>query len=114
MELSQWFARVWGSPTGSIRAHRLRPSAMTPAVEPLESRLYLGALPGAEAVVWVDPADALPPEPAVVELVSYQAEAGLEDESLLEVPSQDPAEVNSHAAGDSTASSQSGNAPNDL
>lgn len=114
MELSQWFARVWGSPTGSIRAHRLRPSAMTPAVEPLESRLYLGALPGAEAVVWVDPADALPPEPAVVELVSYQAEAGLEDESLLEVPSQDPAEVNSHAAGDSTASSQSGNAANDL
>ncbi len=110
MVMSNWLSRVWGSGTGNVRAHRLRPSTATPAVQPLESRLYLGALPGAEAVVWADPADALPPEPAIVELVSYQTEVGLVDESLLEVPSQDPAAVTSDLAPEPTNASKAANA----
>ncbi|MBI1345974.1 matrixin family metalloprotease [bacterium] len=70
---SDWLMSLRGAPRPSHGTHRLRPSIRTAAVQLLETRLYLGALPGTDAVAWGETDTTPPPEPAIVELVSYES-----------------------------------------
>lgn len=69
---SDWLSFLQSRNRHRLVTHRLRPGTHTTAVQLLETRLYLGALPGADAVAWGDPDEAPPAEPAIVELISYE------------------------------------------
>lgn len=69
---SDWLSHLRGRGGKQRLNHRLRPQNQTSAVQLLETRLYLGALPGTDTVAWGDSDEPLPAEPAIVELMSYE------------------------------------------
>jgi len=80
---SDWLSYLRSRNRNRLITHRLRPGTSSTAVQLLETRLYLGALPGADAVAWGDTDEAPPAEPAIVELMSYETtDSDLEYDTL--------------------------------
>jgi uncharacterized protein GlcG (DUF336 family) len=94
MNWSHWFRQTRAA--APIRAHRLRPAAPSSAGQILESRLYLGALPGVEGAIWTDESPTHAAEPAIVELLEQPAEPDTNAielaawQTMLETTSPDP------------------------